>query len=121
MYHKSFRTYDAMHILYKKGDKKKIIQSINGMKMYVSKDRSGGNGDEIFEYDLACPFNVVSGKCELTKDRTALAESKIELAKRTIDYSTKSVINRLKWVRRHKEKQNLFLYLLFVQILFYQS
>ena len=37
MYHKSFRTYDAMHILYKKGDKKKIIQSINGMKMYVNK------------------------------------------------------------------------------------
>ena len=84
-----------------------IAFSSNGMKMYVSKDRSGGNGDEIFEYDLACPFNVVSGKCELTKDRAALAESKIELAKRTIDYSTKSVINRLKWVRRHKEKENL--------------
>ena len=62
---------------------------------------------KLFEYDLACPFNVVSGKCELNNNRVAIAEAKIELAKRTIDYSTKSVINRLKWVRRHKEKQNL--------------
>ena len=45
--------------------------------------------------------------CELNNNRVASAESKIELAKRTIDYSTKSVLNRLKWVRRHKEKQNL--------------
>ena len=76
------------------------------MKMYVSKDHDD-NIDEIFEYDLACPFNVVSGNCELNNNRVAFAEAKIELAKRTIDYSTKSVINRLKWVRRHKEKQNL--------------
>ena len=61
------------------------------------------------EYDLACPFNIIAGKCpEIAKgDRIALAEAKIELAKRTMDYSTKSVLNRLKWVRRNKEKQNL--------------
>ena len=74
--------------------------------MYL-KIEDGRKLDEIFEYNLACPFNVVSGKCELNNNRVAIAESKIELAKRTIDYSTKSVINRLKWVRRHKEKQNL--------------
>lgn len=34
--YKSFKTYDAMHIVYKKDDKKKIIQSINGMKNYIN-------------------------------------------------------------------------------------
>ena len=63
---------------------------------------------KLFEYNLACPFNIISGgNCELNNNRVAIAEAKIELAKRTIDYSTKSVFNRLKWVRRNKEKQNL--------------
>ena len=81
--------------------------SPSGLKMYVGNDHDD-NIDEIMEYDLACPFNIISGgNCELNNNRVASAEAKIELAKRTIDYSTKSVLNRLKWVRRHKEKQNL--------------
>ena len=35
--HKSFKTYDAMHLLFLKNDKKKIIHSLNGMKNYVNK------------------------------------------------------------------------------------
>ena len=91
-----------------------IAFSPSGMKMYVSKDRStniedqfGRKLDEIFEYNLSCPFSVVSGNCELNNNRVAIAEAKVELAKRTIDYSTKSTLNRLKWIRRNKEKENL--------------
>ena len=86
-----------------------VTFSENGLKLYIGNDNNTGT-DEVMEYDLACPFNIIAGTCpeiDENKDRIAMAEAKIELAKRTMDYSTKSVLNRLKWVRRHKEKQNL--------------
>ena len=36
-----------------------------------------------------------------------MVEAQIELAKRTIDLSTDSALNRLKWIRRNQDKQNL--------------
>ena len=65
---------------------------------------------KIEEYDLVCPFNIISGKCPpITEnsDRTGIAEAQVELAKRTINLSTNSALNRLKWIRRNKDKQNL--------------
>ena len=64
----------------------------------------------VIEYDLVCPFNIITGKCpSITEnsDRTGIAEAQIEIAKRTIDYSTDTALNRLKWIRRNKDKQNL--------------
>ena len=66
--------------------------------------------EDIFEYDLACPFNIITGNCpSITedKDRTGMALAQIEIAKRTIDHATDSALNRLKWIRRNKDKQNL--------------
>ena len=78
----------------------------DGSKMF-----SVNRNDEIvFEYDLACAFTVIAGKCPSiteNKDRTGLAIAQIEIAKRNIDHSTNSVLNRLKWIRRNKDKQNL--------------
>mgnify|MGYP001348069021 CR=1 FL=1 len=77
-----------------------------GLKLYVS----SFNTEDIFEFDLACPFNIISGKCtSITEnsDRTGMAEAQVELAKRTINFSTNSALNRLKWIRRNKDKQNL--------------
>ena len=81
--------------------------SKNGLKMFVSDDTGD---DEIFEFDLVCPFNIIAGKCpSITEnnDRTGIAEAQIELARRTIDLSTNSALNRLKWIRRNKDNQNL--------------
>jgi hypothetical protein len=36
-----------------------------------------------------------------------MAIAQIEIAKRTIDQSTDTALNRLKWIRRNKDKQNL--------------
>ena len=36
-----------------------------------------------------------------------MALAQIEIAKRTIDHATDSALNRLKWIRRNKDKQNL--------------
>ena len=75
--------------------------------MFVSDD----NGDDsIHEFDLVCPFNIIAGKCPpITENsvRTGIAEAQIMIAKRTIDHSTKSALNRLEWIRRNKDNQNL--------------
>lgn len=87
-----------------------IAFSKNGLKMYVGSDADQGGEDQIYEFDLACPFNIISGKCPPiteNKDRSGIAEAQIEMAKRTIEYSTDSALNRLKWIRRNKERQNL--------------
>ena len=40
-------------------------------------------------------------------DRHGLALAQIDIAKRTIDHSVDTALNRLKWIRRNKDKQNL--------------
>jgi len=84
--------------------------SANGLKMFITVDSSGTRSAEgVFEYDLACPFNIIEGKCpEITKgDRTGIAIAQIEVATRTIEHSTDTALNRLKWIRRNKDNQNL--------------
>ncbi len=78
----------------------------SGLKMYVGHDTTSS----IYEFDLVCPFNIIEGKCPPiteNKDRAGMAEAQIEMAKRTIQYSTDGALNRLKWIRRNKERQNL--------------
>ena len=81
----------------------------NGIKLIIANDFNDGSGDELMEYDLVCPYNLFEGKCDaITEgDRTGMAEAQIELARRTIDHSTNSALNRLKWIRRNKDKQDL--------------
>ncbi len=91
----------------------------SGLKIYIGSDfnwdseteaNDGDNPDQVLEFDLVCPFNIISGKCPSitdNSDRTGMAEAQVELAKRTINFSTNSVLNRLKWIRRNKDKQNL--------------
>ena len=85
--------------------------SNSGLIMFVGDDFSGGTDmDQVFEYNLACPFDIIGGNCPSitkNKDRTGMALAQIEIAKRTIDHATDSALNRLKWIRRNKDKQNL--------------
>ena len=60
------------------------------------------------EYDLACPFTIFPAKCPSiteNKNRTGMAIAQIEIAKKTIDHSTDTALNRLKWIRRNKDRQ----------------
>ncbi len=82
----------------------------SGLKLYIGNDQNHNSIDQIMEYDLVCPFTIFAGTCpSITKnsDRTGMAEAQVELAKRTINLSTNSALNRLKWIRRNKDKQNL--------------
>ncbi len=83
-----------------------IAFSSSGLKMYIGDDTD----QEIYEFNLVCPFNIISGNCpSITEnsDRTGMALAQIEIAKRTIDHSTDTALNRLKWIRRNKDEQNL--------------
>ncbi len=93
-------------------DPQGIDFSPSGLKMYVANLAQDGGAvpSMIIEYHLPCPFNLFAGKCSPiaeNKDRTGIAMAQIEIAKRTIDQSTDTALNRLKWIRRNKDKQNL--------------
>ena len=83
-----------------------ITFSSTGLKIFAANRIT----ETVFEYSLACAFTLVAGSCSSiteNKDRTGIAIAQIEIAKRTIDHSTDTALNRLKWIRRNKEKQNL--------------
>ena len=84
--------------------------STNGLKIFLANDKGDSTSDRVLEFNLSCPFNIIAGKCpSITEnsDRAGMALAQIEIAKRTIDHATDSAVNRLKWIRRNKDKQNL--------------
>ncbi len=85
-------------------DASSIDFSPSGLRMYVA-----GIDDLVKEYHLPCPFNLFAGKCtEITEgDRRGVAEAQINIANRTIEHSTDTALNRLKWIRRNKDLQDL--------------
>ena len=92
------------------GQARGVSFNSSGLKLYIGNDHNDGEVDEIMEYDLVCPFTIFSATCPSiteNKDRTGMAIAQIEIAKRTIDQSTDTALNRLKWIRRNKDKQNL--------------
>ena len=91
------------------GDPQGIDFSPSGLKMYVSHLKQGDVKSMIIEYHLPCPFNLFAGKCtEITEgDRRGVAEAQINIANRTIEHSTDTALNRLKWIRRNKDLQDL--------------
>ncbi|MDA9168482.1 autotransporter domain-containing protein [Pelagibacteraceae bacterium] len=80
--------------------------SPSGLKMFIT----GSTSDKVSEYTLNCPFTLFSGNCpSITENsiRTGIAIAQIEVATRTIEQSTDTALNRLKWIRRNKDNQNL--------------
>ena len=87
-----------------------IAFNASGLKIYIGNDRDQNSADQVMEFDLVCPFNIIAGKCPSISENSneaGVAEAQIELARKTIEYSTKTALNRLKWIRRNKDKQNL--------------
>ena len=85
---------------------KGIDFSADGLRMFILDSTLR----VVQEHHLPCPFNLFAGKCEKitqNSDRAGIAEAQMELAKRTINMSTNSVLNRLKWIKRNEDKQNL--------------
>ncbi|MDA7830639.1 autotransporter outer membrane beta-barrel domain-containing protein [Candidatus Pelagibacter sp.] len=106
-------TIDGTVSVYDTGDitqPRGIAFSAAGLKMYIGSDKDENSADEVFEFDLVCPFNIIEGKCPAITEnnvRTGMAIAQIEVATRTIEHSTDTALNRLKWIRRNKDNQNL--------------
>ncbi len=86
------------------GNPSAIHFSPSGLIMFIA-----GNSEVIREHHLPCPYNFFAGKCPpITEgDRRGIAEAQIDIANRTIEHSTDTVLNRLKWIRRNKDLQDL--------------
>ncbi len=95
----------GLHVNAQEGNPSGIAFSTSGLKMFIL----GDHGDEVNEYHLRCPYNLFVGKCpSITKgDRTGIAEAQIQVANRTIVHATDKTLNRLKWIRRNKDLQDL--------------
>ena len=95
----------GLHVNAQEGNPSGIAFSTSGLKMFIL----GDHGDEVNEYHLRCPYNLFAGKCpSITKgDRTGIAEAQIQVANRTIVHATDKTLNRLKWIRRNKDLQDL--------------
>ena len=78
--------------------------SPSGLIMFIT-----GNSEVVREHHLPCPYNFFAGKCPpITEgDRRGIAEAQINIANRTIEHSTDTALNRLKWIRRNKDLQDL--------------
>jgi len=84
-----------------------IAFSPSGLKMFITGYQETA---EVNEYTLNCPFTLFSGNCPSVtenSDRTGIAIAQIMIATRTIEHSTDTALNRLKWIRRNKDNQNL--------------
>ena len=92
------------------GQARGVAFNSSGLKLYIGNDQNDGDIDEIMEYNLVCPFTIFAETCPSISENSneaGVAEAQIELARKTIEYSTKTALNRLKWIRRNKDKQNL--------------
>ena len=86
------------------GNPSAIHFSPSGLIMFIA-----GNSEVVREHHLPCPYNFFAGKCPpITEgDRRGVAEAQINIANRTIEHSTDTALNRLKWIRRNKDLQDL--------------
>ena len=60
-----------------------VAFSASGLKLYIGNDKKMNNNDQIMEFDLVCPFNIIVGKCPPVTEnsvRTGLAIAQIEVA-----------------------------------------
>ena len=96
--------YDAGEISRLSG----LAFSSDGMKMFLTDWTNNATVRGIYEYDLTCPFGVITCPDPSTnKDDVALVQTQSEAAKRLIQHNTSTVLNRMEWLRRNKEKKNL--------------
>ena len=77
--------------------------SSDGMKLFISQVDTGQNVDQIYQFDLECPYGVVS----CTSDSISSLASQLTLAKHNISLNTSTIFKRFEWVRRNRDSENL--------------
>ena len=76
--------------------------SSDGMKLFISQVDRGQAVDNIYQFDLECPFGVVA----CVSDPTASISSQVELAKQNIALNISSIFYRFEWIKRNRDEEN---------------
>ena len=77
--------------------------SSDGMKLFISQADSGQTIDNIYQFDLECPYGVVS----CTSDSISSLGSQLTLAKQNINLNISTIFKRFEWVKRNRDSENL--------------
>ncbi len=77
--------------------------SSDGMKVFTTQRFTGDMVDQIYQYDLECPYGVVS----CTSDSISSLASQLTLAKQNIALNTSTIFKRFEWVKRNRDSENL--------------
>ncbi len=77
--------------------------SSDGMKLFLSQSFTGDVVDNIYQFDLECPYGIV--KC--SSDSISSLASQLTLAKHNITLNTSTIFRRFEWVKRNRGSENL--------------
>ena len=78
--------------------------SSDGMKLFVVQLATPGSRvDQIHQFDLECPYGVVS----CSSDTSASVVSQVELAKQNISLNIDTIFRRFEWIKRNRDNEDL--------------
>ncbi len=76
-------------------------------RLYVTNDNGGVGNNKIFEYTHSCATTISCEDASQDQNVVALIDSQVELSKRVILHNTLPIMRRIKWLRRHKNYDEL--------------
>ena len=77
--------------------------SSDGMKLFTTQSFTGAAVDNIYQYDLQCPYGIV--KC--SSETSSSIEAQVELAKQNISLNVNTIFKRFEWIKRNRDEENL--------------
>jgi len=91
-------------------DPREVAFSHDGSKMFFI----GNTNNKVFEFNLSCNWSVIDGACDDPadtsdegKDISSSIESQTATAKQIAIHATTPVLNRMYWLRRHRNEDKL--------------
>ena len=89
---------------------REVVFSNDGSKMFILDDLD----NKIHEFNLSCNWSIIDGACDdpITtsdegKDHLAIIDSQTATAKQIAIHATTPVLNRMFWLRRHRNNDQL--------------
>ncbi len=77
--------------------------SSDGMKLFISQADDGQTVDNIYQFDLDCPYGIVS----CVSNASASVNAQVELAKQNISINVDTIFKRFEWIKRNRDQEDL--------------
>ena len=89
------------------GNMRGFIFTSSFSRLYVTNDGGKAAFNKVYEYTLSCATTISCEDASQDQNVVALIESQVELSKRVIQHNTLPIMRRIKWLRRHKNYDDL--------------